>query len=231
MTRLIAITVLTFGFAASAGCSKESPTDTSQVTPVQAAVTAGNPDQGQRPEGMQEAIAACANATEGTACSFTTPKGQLTGICMKSPRDQQLACRPARPDGGHGPGEHPMMEDAFEACAGKTAGADCSFKCPAGDIKGKCTDRNGKLFCHCGGEECPRWHGKGMGMDDTKMKAACATLAEGKSCTFEGLKGSVTGTCKKGYEGDQLLCLPEKPKSDIEGIEGKNRKGKGKATN
>lgn len=41
----------------------------------------------------QEAFDACASLTEGAACSFTSPRGDMTGLCMTGPRGEaQLAC-------------------------------------------------------------------------------------------------------------------------------------------
>lgn len=78
-------------------------------TPSVTALTAqgggqGNPPQnGGQPQGPQgavglppqEALNACINLSQGAACSFTTPNGQINGTCNFPPNSQQLACVPA----------------------------------------------------------------------------------------------------------------------------------------
>jgi len=59
--------------------------------------SSGNQPQG--PNGgvgslPQEAINACINLTQGAACSFNTPNGQVNGACNLPPNSQQLACMP-----------------------------------------------------------------------------------------------------------------------------------------
>jgi hypothetical protein len=44
-----------------------------------------------------EAISACENLDEGSACSFTGRRGDASGQCIQTP-DEQLACAPE----GHG---------------------------------------------------------------------------------------------------------------------------------
>jgi len=57
----------------------------------------GNDGQAQQPP--PEAIEACASLTEGAACSFQAPHGQVLGICALI--QQQIACVPeGRPGGG-----------------------------------------------------------------------------------------------------------------------------------
>jgi hypothetical protein len=36
--------------------------------------------------------------------------------------------------------------------------------------------------------------------------AACKDKSEGATCTFEGRKGTVTGTCRPGKKGQWLVC-------------------------
>ena len=50
---------------------------------------------GERRGPPPEAIEACANLTEEAVCSFTSPRGDVTGQCMVSPKDSEtLSCRP-----------------------------------------------------------------------------------------------------------------------------------------
>jgi len=48
-----------------------------------------------------EAIEACEGQSEGDACSFQTPHGELEGTCRTPPRQDTLACVPKdHPEGG-----------------------------------------------------------------------------------------------------------------------------------
>ena len=64
----------------------------------------GEPGQGHRPPA--EALAACKGMAAGAACSFTAPRGALSGTC-EAPPDRPLACRPAHPGGGDKRGQRP----------------------------------------------------------------------------------------------------------------------------
>jgi 4-amino-4-deoxy-L-arabinose transferase-like glycosyltransferase len=53
------------------------------------------PQQGQRNGPPQEALDACANSTQGAACSFSLPNGNtMEGSCITPPNTSQLACAP-----------------------------------------------------------------------------------------------------------------------------------------
>ena len=58
--------------------------------------------QGKRRGPPPEAIEACANQSEGEVCSFTGRRGDMTGVCFASPRDDaELACAPEGGPPGH----------------------------------------------------------------------------------------------------------------------------------
>lgn len=65
----------------------------SLTLPMSSAMAKGGP-QGGPP---QEAFTACENLTEGTACSVSTPRGEMSGSC-KGPREGEgaLACVPEK---------------------------------------------------------------------------------------------------------------------------------------
>ena len=64
-------------------------------------VTGSAQQSGQRGGPPQEAFEACASLAEGAACSFTSPRGDMTGMCMTGPRGEaQLACAPEGRRGG-----------------------------------------------------------------------------------------------------------------------------------
>jgi len=52
-----------------------------------------------------EALAACKSLASGASCSFTSPRGSMTGTCW-APEGKPLACKPPGPPpgGGSGPG-------------------------------------------------------------------------------------------------------------------------------
>ena len=54
-----------------------------------------------------QALAACEGKSEGDACSFTTPRGEMEGTCQpRQDAPDQVSCRPSGRGGpgGHGPG-------------------------------------------------------------------------------------------------------------------------------
>jgi hypothetical protein len=169
----------------------------------------------RRREGFQEAIAACSNAEEAAECTFETPRGQRTGTCVKSRKDDQLICRPARPEGGRGPGRGEPPEEMLAACEGQTDGAECAFGEGDAEVKGTCAKTgDDRLVCRPEGKEGMGKRGKrgnASQMNEAKMQA-CAELSEGEECSFEGPKGPIAGTCKKGPKEGKLICKPEKSK-------------------
>jgi 4-amino-4-deoxy-L-arabinose transferase-like glycosyltransferase len=69
----------------------------------------GQPQQTPRQGPPQEALDACANLTQGAACSFTMQFGDVNGTCIIPPNSEQLACAPQgmNPPGGQQPGGAP----------------------------------------------------------------------------------------------------------------------------
>ncbi len=49
-----------------------------------------------------EALAACKSITVGLACSFTSPRGAVSGTCW-APPGKPLACKPKNAPGGGAP--------------------------------------------------------------------------------------------------------------------------------
>jgi hypothetical protein len=235
MMHLRRVTVFGLGIGLVVGCGsapqQETTPETTQEAPVEVQVEKDSDAEesredreDRRREGLQEAIAACSNAEESAECSFETPRGQQTGICVKSHRDEQLVCRPSRPEGGRGPREGHASEEMSQACEGKTEGAECAFGEAEAEIKGKCFKAgDDRLVCRPERKEGMGTRGKRAKpsqMNEAKLQA-CAELSEGAECSFEGSKGTVTGTCKKGRKNEQLICMPAKGK-------GKGEKAKGK---
>lgn len=54
---------------------------------------------GERPDRKgppPEALTACESAAEGDSCSFTSPRGEVSGQCVTPPKEGAgLACKPA----------------------------------------------------------------------------------------------------------------------------------------
>lgn len=48
-----------------------------------------------------EAFEVCADKAEGTSCTLSTPRGEMTGTCI-APRSDKLVCAPARGEGRGG---------------------------------------------------------------------------------------------------------------------------------
>ncbi len=80
-------------------------------TPPSAPIAGANPNQATQPQQNprqgppQEALDACANSTQGDACSFTQQNGNtINGTCIIPPNQNQLACAPANmiPQGQNG---------------------------------------------------------------------------------------------------------------------------------
>ena len=236
------ITFLGLGISLIVGCGsapqQETTPETTSEEPVEVQVEKeGDTEDSQeghddrRREGSQEAIAACSNAEEAAECTFETPRGQQTGTCVKSRKDDQLICRPERPEGGRGPGRGEPPEEMLAACEGQTEGAECAFGEGDAEVKGTCTKaKDDRLVCRPEGKEGMGKRGKGgkaSQMNEAKMQA-CAELSEGESCSVEGPKGPVAGTCKKGKKEGELICMPERSKKP--GQKGnKMKKAKSKA--
>lgn len=68
--------------------------------PLSSSIAAGPGQRADRPDRPdappKEAIAACADLTEGAACSFSGSRGDVTGMCTAPPTGGEgpLACKP-----------------------------------------------------------------------------------------------------------------------------------------
>jgi len=83
------------------GCFRGTPSV--RAISAQNGGAGGNATQnGTQPQGQggsslqipQAALDACVNSSQGAACSFTSPTGQVNGSCILPPNSQQLACAP-----------------------------------------------------------------------------------------------------------------------------------------
>lgn len=77
-------------------------------TALQLSCATANPEQRpDRPKGPPPAaLSACAELTEGAACSFTSRRGDVEGTCKMPPNGKEgaLACAPAKRPAGPPPG-------------------------------------------------------------------------------------------------------------------------------
>jgi hypothetical protein len=113
-----------------------------QPNPVQANPTTGQhaaePPYGPPPE----AYTACEGKTAGSKAEFVNPKGEtVAGLCLNDGSGKSVL-RPDHPPGGrHGP-----PPEAYQACAGKTAGNAAQFTGPTGEvIQGLCEAEGDRL--------------------------------------------------------------------------------------
>lgn len=57
---------------------------------------------GMRPQPPQEAYSACSGKSAGTSCSFTAPRGTVTGTCQTLPGQTRVVCAPTMPEQNQG---------------------------------------------------------------------------------------------------------------------------------
>lgn len=107
------------------------------------------PQQNPRQGPPQEALAACANSTQGASCSFRLPNGNsIDGSCITPPNLDVLACAPqGLNQQGQAPANNQQSsannqgapQAAVDACASSTQGDACSFTQQNGNtINGSC---------------------------------------------------------------------------------------------
>ncbi len=113
----------------------------------------GSASDAKAPQGPppQAALDACANLSQGDACSFTDRGHDLAGTC-DAPEGKPLACRPAGGPDGQGPQgqQRPPRppQAAIDACQNLSSGASCSFTLEGQTLTGTCRAPQGKpLAC------------------------------------------------------------------------------------
>jgi hypothetical protein len=118
----------------------------------------------QMPQGgpPQAAISACDGQREGANCSFSAPRGEVSGACRNT--SAGMACAPTGgPPGAHGSQGQMSMQGAdgrsndgqrrgppaaaIGACSGQSEGASCAFTAPLGEVTGSCRNTRGGLAC------------------------------------------------------------------------------------
>ncbi len=122
--------------------------------PPQANSFGSTPQPPQAGKPPREALQACENQTQGAACSFTLPNGNfIEGNCVVPPNQSQLACAPQgmapRQPQNQSPQAGRPPQEALDACANLTQGANCSFSALFGAVNGVCVTPPGlnQLAC------------------------------------------------------------------------------------
>jgi len=97
------------------------------------------PQQGTRQGPPQQALAACAESTQGDACSFTMPNGNaINGSCVTPPNTNVLACAPQGMNVQQNLNQG-APQAAVDVCTNSTLGESCSFNLQNGNtINGSC---------------------------------------------------------------------------------------------
>lgn len=232
--------LLGLGIVIGMGCGSAPPkASTSNETPQAAEVTVEKTDGEKTAEsgdeqtetngqGFQQAIAACSTLKEGAQCAFETPRGQNSGTCAKSPRDeQQLVCRSVDEAGKHGSPKPRAPEAAFKTCGSKAAGDACSYMEEDNEVAGKCVEAKDKrLVCHPEGKKGPGKHDKAAKCDKCDKAAKCNKCdkaakgdkaAKAAKSEKKGKRGNVrVQACADQSEG--ASCTFEGPKRTITGI-------------
>lgn len=164
--------------------------------------------QGMQRQGPPpEAIVICVGKTEGTSCTFTTPRGTLSGMCGTSPKGD-FACRPSNAPQGGGSG---MTGQTGDQGALPVQGQGMEGGTWGGTGQG------------AGGE-------MGMGAQRTMGPppgaiSACSSQASGATCTFVSAQGSMSGTCQPSSRGEGMVCRPNNPTQRSNAVQGFGVKG------
>lgn len=79
--------------------TQHEPTNPSPTVSQQGGQT--GVQNGKRPVPPQEAYTVCLGKTEGASCSFTAPRGAVTGTCQ-NPSGEQMVCVPTMPEQNSG---------------------------------------------------------------------------------------------------------------------------------
>jgi hypothetical protein len=113
-----------------------------------ASAAQGGPPDGPPPNGPpQEAFAACEGKKAAESCTVQTPDGSaVSGQCVQRNGNDALHCRPAGPPPDARVRKPPP--EAFSACQGKQAAAQCTVQLRDFTVNGACAaDESGSLFC------------------------------------------------------------------------------------
>jgi 4-amino-4-deoxy-L-arabinose transferase-like glycosyltransferase len=103
------------------------------------------PQDGLRQGTPPAAFDVCASASQGASCTFTLPNGNaINGTCIDAPNANGLVCAPQgmipqnNQQGGQQPSRQGPPQQALDACANLSQGADCSFQGRDQTVNGIC---------------------------------------------------------------------------------------------
>jgi hypothetical protein len=210
LSSLSSIAVLVGACATSGPEGSGDASTTQALTANDDGPTKGHHRHGWRHGPPPQAVAACADSTEGASCTFEGRRGTVEGTCSNRPHADGLVCAPE----GRGRGRRGPPPQAIEACASSAQGASCSFEGFRGNVQGSCIDhpRVDGLVCAPEGRRGPwgkRPGRRGHRGPPPQAVEACADAAEGATCSFNGFRGNVEGTCIDHPRVGGLVCAPE----------------------
>lgn len=94
-------------------------------------------------------------------------------------------------------------QEAVDACAGREAGASCSFQHDGQAVGGSCVAMPGSTTVAC----APLHLRFGP---PPEALAACKDQQEGAACQFTAPRGeTITGVCRNGPRGEGPACAPK----------------------
>lgn len=179
---------------------------TGAVAQTQSSLSAADSDTGsaRRPSPPKEAFEACSALAEGAACTVKFGERSMNGSCRKGPDGSSaLACapsgRPPHPKRGGPPPE------ALTACTGLAENATCSMTLGDKTVSGSCRrgpQADAGLACAPSGPPPHEHHGG----PPQEAFAACNGLAEGTACSVKLEDRILTGSCRKGPDGNPALA-------------------------
>lgn len=161
--------------------------------------------QNERRGPPAESLSACAGLTDGTACGFTIDGKNLTGTCRTGPNKEAAACLP---EGGRGR-HHGPPPQALEACKGLSANAACTVSFGDKSVTGTCAagGPSNELACRPADSE-GRGHHHGP---PPEARTACENIAVGAACSVTIHEKTLSGTCRRGPNGEAAACMPARP--------------------
>ena len=97
--------VMTEDFPYSASCFRGKPVSMQVMSSQQSINIQGGQtgvQKGQKPQPPQEAFTICNGKQTGTSCSFTAPRGTVTGTCQSSQTQTSMVCVPSNTEENQG---------------------------------------------------------------------------------------------------------------------------------
>lgn len=178
--------------------AKDLPTDAPKDGPDAKNATDAKPPS--------KRVAACKGSADGAECSVENrKKKKVEGVCAPQDDDPSVLECSLKPPAVTGP-----PPEAFAACKGSAAAANCSFVSEDLNATGKCTEIRGKMLCR------PQ-----TGATKAALEA-CAKSDAGANCTWTNQRGvKIQGRCRE--KGPLKLCAPSPPAASLDACKGKEK--------